>query len=245
MYVLADLIIILVFLIGSAILGFLLGRRSFRGQVDQLQAQLQDRQRAMTDMKTKLNRCTSKRVALEQELTEVRTHLSGREIDGVPSSATPVNTEASPTAKAPSAAPAPSGRRGTPLPAARRQFSGKPNERKAQASPQKSPPTGSAEAKPPSKQDEALARVRTNASKVNFDRIGTANASQRDDLKQVNGIGIFTEKKLNALGIYTFEQIARFNQEDEHTVNHAIEFFPGRITRDAWVAQARELQKRG
>ena len=239
MYLLADLVIILFFLIGAAALGFLLGRRSFRGRVDQLQAQLQDRQQTTTDLKTKLKRCTAKRVALERELTDVRTHLSAQGIDVVamksPAVATPTT---SPTARtAASASPENETVRAAPGQRFRRPSA-------TQAAPTRPAPVPSRSASAPSsKQDETLQRVRARANKINFDRIGTAEARQRDDLKEIRGIGIFIEKKLNALGIYTFGQIARFNEEDERIVNEAIEFFPGRIARDEWVTQARGLSQ--
>ena len=248
MYLFADLVIILVFLIGSAVLGFLLGRRSFRGQVDQLRAQLQDRQRATTDMKTKLNRCTAKRIALEHELTEVRTHLSGPGIDtaSMRNEATPVPEAVTPTAR--STTPS-SPRVSATAPGRPDTVGASPGQRfRAQrdAEALRTPPPSVASdrtvIKPPSKQDEALQRVHARSSKINFDRIGTAEGRHRDDLKQIKGIGIFVEKKLNALGIYTFAQIARFNEEDQQTVSTAIEFFPGRIARDEWVAQAQALQ---
>ena len=47
------------------------------------------------------------------------------------------------------------------------------------------------------------------------------------------------ENKLNDLGIYTFRQIANFDDKMVANVTRAIEFFPGRIERDEWVAQAR------
>ena len=282
MYLLADLIIILVFLIGSAVLGFLLGRRSFRGQVDQLQAQVQDRQQTMTDMKTKLKRCTAKRVALEQELTEVRTHLSGQGIDLAKGQHPVASAKEGTPPTAQTTAPEPGATRTTQTTPVRHDTTGTHPERQfpeqrdaaqrsaaqrlvsttdtaqrdaaqqfrdsrdAAVRPTQPKPAASKHVpKPPSKQEEALARVRARASKVNFERIGTAEARQRDDLKQIKGIGIFTEKKLNALGIYTFEQIARFQEADQQAVSKAIEFFPDRIARDEWVAQARELQKKG
>ena len=57
----------------------------------------------------------------------------------------------------------------------------------------------------------------------------------------MKGVGPFIEEKLNALGIYTYEQISKMNSELEDTVNLAIEFFPGRVKRDQWVAQAKAL----
>jgi predicted flap endonuclease-1-like 5' DNA nuclease len=97
------------------------------------------------------------------------------------------------------------------------------------------------EAAPPNDKKEVLARIQQKAEKLNFDRIGTASASEKDDLKVIKGIGPFIEEKLNALNIYTYKQIANFNEADEEQVNEAIEFFPGRVKRDAWVLQAKGL----
>lgn len=71
--------------------------------------------------------------------------------------------------------------------------------------------------------------------------IPTASADQKDDLTQIQGIGSFLEKKLNALGIYTYEQISQFDANLVEKVTTAIEFFPGRIERDDWVGQAKAL----
>lgn len=88
-----------------------------------------------------------------------------------------------------------------------------------------------------------LGRIAARASELNFDRIGRATPAEADNLKVIAGIGPFLEKKLQAAGIYTFAQIARFNQEDIDKVNDIIEFFPGRIQRDNWVGQSAELAK--
>lgn len=89
-----------------------------------------------------------------------------------------------------------------------------------------------------------LNRIRVRAGEINFTRIGLATATEADDLKEIVGIGPFLERKLHAIDIYTFRQIANFNQEDIEQVNDIIEFFPGRIERDRWVGQAKELAKR-
>jgi hypothetical protein len=60
----------------------------------------------------------------------------------------------------------------------------------------------------------------------------------RDNLQEISGIGPFIEQKLNALGIFTFEQISKMDSEIEEQVNIAIEFFPGRVKRDEWSRQA-------
>ncbi len=89
-----------------------------------------------------------------------------------------------------------------------------------------------------------LNRIRARAGEIDFNRIGLASASAADDLKIIVGVGPFLEKKLHAIGINTFRQIARFTPEDIEQVNDIIEFFPGRIERDNWVGQATELAKK-
>ena len=91
------------------------------------------------------------------------------------------------------------------------------------------------------KKKEELKRVKANASKIDFKVLGTAKASEKDDLQVIKGIGPFIEEKLNALGIYTYRQISKMNSKLEDSVNLAIEFFPGRVKRDQWVAQAKVL----
>ena len=95
------------------------------------------------------------------------------------------------------------------------------------------------------KKREELERVKANASKINFDVLGTAKASDKDNLQAIKGVGPFIEEKLNALGIYTYEQISKMTGELEDTVNEAIEFFPGRVKRDKWVAQSKTLLGEG
>jgi predicted flap endonuclease-1-like 5' DNA nuclease len=98
-------------------------------------------------------------------------------------------------------------------------------------------------AAPGNKETEALERVKQRAAGLDFNRIGTASEAEKDDLKRVKGIGPFIERKLNALGIYTFRQIANFDEDLEDRVNDAIEFFPGRVRRDDWKGQAAQLAK--
>ncbi len=73
-------------------------------------------------------------------------------------------------------------------------------------------------------------------------KIKKASATDKDDLKKINGIGPFIEEKLNKLGIYTYEQISQLDKELVDTVTDAIQFFPGRIDRDDWVGQASSLK---
>ena len=95
-----------------------------------------------------------------------------------------------------------------------------------------------------SSKEETLERIKSKAADINFDRIGTATINEKDPLQKIKGIGPFIEQKLNAIGIYTFQQISKFTAEDEDMVNKAIEFFPGRVKRDDWRGQAQKLQQR-
>ena len=86
--------------------------------------------------------------------------------------------------------------------------------------------------------------MKAKASEIDFGILGVASASEKDDLQTLKGIGPFIEEKLNTLGIYTFKQISKMKGELEDQVNMAIEFFPGRVKRDQWVMQAKELLKK-
>lgn len=107
-------------------------------------------------------------------------------------------------------------------------------------------PQPSSEAKPAS---EIAENARTsyitytyNKPKLNFDNFGYADKGQTQDLTKINGIGPYIEQKLNEIGIYNYEQISRFKEDDIRILTELIDFFPGRIERDDWVRQAEELK---
>ena len=62
---------------------------------------------------------------------------------------------------------------------------------------------------------------------------------QRDDLKQIFGIGPVTEKALNKLGITSYSQLAGLKRHEIEKIAEALQIFPGRIERDNWVGNAR------
>jgi predicted flap endonuclease-1-like 5' DNA nuclease/chromosome segregation ATPase len=72
-------------------------------------------------------------------------------------------------------------------------------------------------------------------------KIPWATAKDKDDLKLIKGVGGFLEKQLNSVGIYTFEQISKFDNDAIEKITIAIGFFPERIKRDKWVKQAKGL----
>lgn len=65
-----------------------------------------------------------------------------------------------------------------------------------------------------------------------------------DELKRIKGIGAVIEETLNQLGIYQFDQIAAWNDDNIAWVEKSLAF-PGRITREDWVSQAQTLSAGG
>ncbi len=70
-----------------------------------------------------------------------------------------------------------------------------------------------------------------------------ASAPQGDDLKLIKGVGVAIEQKLHAIGVTRFQQIAEFTEADIERVSKELNF-SGRIQREQWVAQAKELLQR-
>ena len=68
----------------------------------------------------------------------------------------------------------------------------------------------------------------------------TAPAGEPDDLKKISGVGPVLEKKLNALGITKYAQVAAFTEDDVSRVDDALSF-KGRIGREDWIGQAKAL----
>ncbi|WP_457649464.1 50S ribosomal protein L21 [Profundibacter sp.] len=67
-------------------------------------------------------------------------------------------------------------------------------------------------------------------------------ATGADDLKKLSGVGPALEKKLHEAGVTTFAQIAGWSAEDIADMDGKLSF-KGRIEREGWVDQAKELAK--
>lgn|GEM_PF-2012667 len=89
-------------------------------------------------------------------------------------------------------------------------------------------------------EDEKTITKLTEKQKL-LNSVGVASSSEKDDLKQIRGVGPFIEKKLHKIGIYTIRQIANFTKDDAERATSLIKYFPGRIERDNWVFQAKEM----
>ena len=70
----------------------------------------------------------------------------------------------------------------------------------------------------------------------------STTAPTEDKLTLIKGIGPVLEKKLHALGITRFSQIADWNEEDVDKVSEHLSF-KGRIQREEWIKQAVALLK--
>ena len=64
--------------------------------------------------------------------------------------------------------------------------------------------------------------------------------SDADDLKEISGVGPELESKLNGFGVYRFAQIADWNADQIAAFDDLLDF-KGRIERDEWLKQAKEL----
>ena len=69
---------------------------------------------------------------------------------------------------------------------------------------------------------------------------GKARSQQKDDLKQIHGIGPVMERVLNRMGMFTFRQIAEWNERDVEHMASELHTFPDRIRHDNWIAGAKE-----
>ena len=94
-------------------------------------------------------------------------------------------------------------------------------------------------------------QVASSAGKANVGDMGkkpsTLNkepAGGGDNLTLIDGVGNALEKKLFALGIYKFSQIAKWSKENEAWVGNELGF-PGRPERENWVKEAKILAEGG
>ena len=70
--------------------------------------------------------------------------------------------------------------------------------------------------------------------------LAAPRGGKADSLTLIKGIGPVNERKLNAHGVYHFDQIATWTEADI-VAAEAYLAFDGRIAREDWVGQARRL----
>ncbi|MGJ5207284.1 cell envelope biogenesis protein TolA [Bradyrhizobium sp. HKCCYLR20261] len=74
--------------------------------------------------------------------------------------------------------------------------------------------------------------------------LAAPHGGQADDLKLIKGIGKQNEARLHGLGIWHFEQIGAWTAEHAKWVGSYLAF-AGRIEREQWISQAKELANGG
>ena len=76
-----------------------------------------------------------------------------------------------------------------------------------------------------------------NDKTVLYDKIIVTDRD-KDVLTEIEGIGEFLEKKLNSIGVLSYEDIANWTPGRIDEVTGQIGYIPGRIEKDNWVGQA-------
>lgn len=66
---------------------------------------------------------------------------------------------------------------------------------------------------------------------------------EADDLKAITGVGPVLEKALNEFGIYHYRQISGLKKDEISEIDEALNL-KGRMEKDDWVKQAKELSKK-
>ena len=74
--------------------------------------------------------------------------------------------------------------------------------------------------------------------------LSAALYGNKDDLKQISGVGPKLEKVLNKNGVYYFWQVSEWNAKDINVIDERLDTFKGRIARDNWVSQAKQLRRK-
>jgi predicted flap endonuclease-1-like 5' DNA nuclease len=69
-----------------------------------------------------------------------------------------------------------------------------------------------------------------------------ARGGNADDLKRIKGVGMVLEGILNELGVFHFDQVASWDDDNAKWVDTYMQF-PGRIEREEWVNQAKHLSQ--
>ena len=116
--------------------------------------------------------------------------------------------------------------------------------KKAAAPKKEEAPKAEAKTEAPAAKKEAAPKAEAKADKPQTDERGRLAKAEgkADDLKKISGVGPAMEKKLNAAGIFHFWQVADLNKTQAQELDDEAGL-GGRIERDEWVKQAKQLAK--
>src|SRR6056297_831763 len=119
-----------------------------------------------------------------------------------------------------------------------------PHEKPQDKSNSKALPLAKSTAKPGSAPKDAATPASAEAGKKPR-MLDAPRDDKADDLKLIKGVGPKLEKLLHSLGVFHFEQMAGWTDEEVTWVDENLEGFRGRVTRDNWVEQAKILASGG
>ncbi len=153
-------------------------------------------------------------------------------------------TKAAPKPKAAKAVAAPA-EKTAPVKAAAKPAASKAAVAKA-AAPKAAP---KAAAKPAAKPAAANAEAAPVATDIGAGKkpkgLKAARRGKPDDLKLIEGIGAKLEERLNEWGVFHFDQIAAWGDQEVAYADNNVPRFKGRASRDKWVAQAKLIVSEG
>jgi len=101
-----------------------------------------------------------------------------------------------------------------------------------------------AEAKPEAK-TKTKDKVAADIAGTKPELLTAARPEGADDLKLIKGVGPKLESDLNEKGVYHYDQIAGWSDEEVAWADQHLVKFKGRVSRDDWVAQAKILATGG
>ncbi|EEW57260.1 NADH-quinone oxidoreductase subunit E [Tritonibacter mobilis] len=122
---------------------------------------------------------------------------------------------------------------------------------KKEAAPKKKAPVKKSDAATPAQPEAAAAKVTEPKAEPKAEATETveekapetltaAREGGADDLKLLKGVGPKLEQTLNELGFFHFDQIAKWTEAEVAWVDARLKF-KGRIERDGWIDQAKQL----
>lgn len=92
------------------------------------------------------------------------------------------------------------------------------------------------------KRSAKTAAPKAEATKADPKKAAAKATDGADDLSDISGVGPVIVKKLAAEGITTFAQVAAWSEADVEAIEEKLSF-KGRVGREDWIAQAKELAK--
>jgi predicted flap endonuclease-1-like 5' DNA nuclease len=100
-------------------------------------------------------------------------------------------------------------------------------------------------AKPAAAKAEAAPVAADTAAGKKPKGLKAARRGKPDDLKLIEGIGAKLEERLNEWGVFHFDQIAAWGDQEVAYADNNVPRFKGRASRDKWVAQAKLIVSEG